>query len=67
MAGVGIVSTATDTLAGLIRVPVGKGCILLLTEGEYLAGLRRGKQLRRREALARRTQKVCVTYATTKQ
>jgi hypothetical protein len=47
---------------GLIPVEVGKGCVLLLTEGEYLAGLRRGKQLRRREALARRTKGEHETY-----
>lgn len=32
--------------AGLIPVPVGTGCVLLLTEPEYRAGVTRGKQLR---------------------
>lgn len=38
---------------GMVAVPM-KGAILLLTRPEYLAGLRRGKAWRRREALARR-------------
>lgn len=42
-----------DPPPGLIPVPL-KGAILLLTEPEYLAGLRRGKAWRRRVALASR-------------
>lgn len=38
---------------GLIPVPL-KGAVLLLTEPEYLAGIRRGKWWRRREAAAKR-------------
>lgn len=40
----------------LVSVPVGKGCVLLLTATEYTRALRRGKWWRRREALARRTE-----------
>ena len=32
--------------AGLVVVPCGTGCVLLLTEPEYRAGVTRGKQLR---------------------
>ena len=32
----------TDLPPGLIAVPLGKACVLLLTEPEYLAGIRRG-------------------------
>jgi hypothetical protein len=44
----------TDSPPGLIPVPM-KGAILLLTESEYLAGVRRGKWWRRRVATERRT------------
>jgi hypothetical protein len=44
----------TDPPAGLIPVPLGKGCLLLLTEPEFVAGIRRGKSWRRRLALASR-------------
>ena len=44
----------TDPPAGLIPVPLGKGCLLLLSQPEYLAGIRRGKVWRRREAEAKR-------------
>jgi len=40
--------------AGLVPVPVGKGCVLLLSEGEYVRAIKRGKVWRRREALRRR-------------
>jgi hypothetical protein len=40
---------------GLIPVPL-KGAILLLTEAEFTAGVRRGKWFRRRQADARRTE-----------
>ena len=40
----------------LIPVDVGKGCLLLLTAPEYLAGIRRGKWWRRRVALLQRAQ-----------
>jgi len=43
----------TDPLPGLIRVPL-KGALLLLTEPEYLAGVRRGKAWRRLVAMERR-------------
>jgi|GEM_PF-1449406 hypothetical protein len=49
--------TVCQPPAGLIPVPM-KGAVLLLTEPEYLAGIRRGKAWRRREALARRTARV---------
>jgi len=39
---------------GLIFLPVGKGCGLVLTVAEYVRGLRRGKAWKRREALRRR-------------
>jgi hypothetical protein len=42
-----------DPPSGLIAVPVPKA-ILLLTEAEYLAGIRRGKWWRRRQAETRR-------------
>jgi hypothetical protein len=44
----------TDPPPGMIPVPM-KGAILLLTESEYLAGIRRGKWWRRRVAMERRT------------
>jgi hypothetical protein len=34
---------------GLLAVPLPKGCVLLLTPQEYLAGIRRGKWWRRRQ------------------
>jgi hypothetical protein len=43
-----------DPPPGLIRVDVGKGCLLLLTQPEYENGLRRGKFYRRRLALSQR-------------
>jgi len=38
----------------MIRVPLGKGCLLVLTQSEYLRALARGKACRRAEALTRR-------------
>ncbi|MBI3988859.1 MAG: hypothetical protein HY347_04500 [candidate division NC10 bacterium] len=32
-----------------LRIPLPKGCLLLLTPQEYAKGLRRGKALKRRE------------------
>ena len=40
---------------GLIVIPYHKGCVLALTEGEFLAGLRRGKMIRRAQATERRS------------
>jgi len=44
----------TEARSDMIVVPLAKGCALLLTEPEYLAGIRRGKWWRRREAAAKR-------------
>jgi hypothetical protein len=44
----------TDTPAGLVKVPLPKGCFLLLSVVEYERGIRRGKWLRRREAMLKR-------------
>lgn len=41
--------------AGLVAVPVGTGCVLLLTDGEYRAAIRRGKWWRRWLATQRRS------------
>jgi hypothetical protein len=43
-----------DSPPGLIAVPLAKGCVLVLTEREYLAGIRRGKWWRRRQAMLQR-------------
>jgi len=40
--------------AGLVCVPLGKGCLLLLSKEEYVRAIKRGKAWRRREALAKR-------------
>lgn len=45
----------TDTPPGLVRLPLGKGCLLVLTEQEYRRGILRGKTMRRRETLVKRT------------
>ncbi len=34
---------------GMVKVPLGKGCILLLTQAEYLRAIKRGKAIRRVE------------------
>ncbi len=39
---------------GLLAVPLAKGCLLLLTPKEYVAGLRRGKWWRRRQVMLQR-------------
>ena len=45
-----------DPPDGLLVIPLAKSCILLLTPKEYLAGIRRGKWWKRRQAeLARQT------------
>jgi len=44
----------SDPPPGLIPVPLGKQCLLLLTEREYLACLQRGKWWLRVTAIARR-------------
>lgn len=41
----------------MIRVPLGKGCFLLLTPEEYRRGIARGKAFRRRKAYERRAEK----------
>jgi len=41
---------------GLIRVDVGKGCLLLLTPQEFRQGILRGKSWRRRAAFLQRSQ-----------
>ena len=46
-----------DPPPGLIPVPLGKAYLLLLTEREYLAGIRRGKWWRRATANAKRESK----------
>ncbi len=51
----------SDPPLGLIRVPLPKGCGLLLTEREFVAGIRRGKWWRRREAMVRREAKTSTT------
>lgn len=38
-----------------VRIPLGKGCLLVLTWSEYRRGIARGKSERRRAALAQRT------------
>ncbi len=38
----------------LVRLPLGKGCVLVLTWAEYRRGIARGKALRRRETLEQR-------------
>jgi hypothetical protein len=40
---------------GFVPIRLGKACYLLLTQGEYLQGLRRGKWWRRRLALHQRS------------
>jgi len=43
-----------DPPDGLLAVPFGKGCILLLTAQEVTAGIRRGKWWKRRQAMLAR-------------
>lgn len=47
-------TSALPPPTGLIAIPVGKGCVLLLTRDEYTRGLRRGKWWRRRVAREQR-------------
>jgi hypothetical protein len=47
-------SAAGAVPSGMVRVSVGKGCVLILSEGEYVRAIKRGKVWRRREALRRR-------------
>ena len=44
-----------DPPPGLIRVPLPKGCVLLLTAQEFAAGIHRAKWWKRRAAMAGRT------------
>jgi hypothetical protein len=46
----------TEPPPGVIAVPLTKECLVLLTEREYVAGIRRGKWWRRRAAMERRGQ-----------
>ncbi len=39
---------------GYIALPVAKGCIVVIPQQAYLAGLKLGKRLRRREAMVKR-------------
>jgi hypothetical protein len=41
---------------GLVIVPLQKHCCLVLSIPQYLAGIRRGKWWRRRQAMLQRTQ-----------
>ncbi len=43
-----------DWPPGYVPIPLGKGCLLMLTQTEYLAGVRRGKLWRRAVAQAQR-------------
>lgn len=40
--------------AGMVTVPAGKGCVLLLTREEYVNGVKRGKRWRREVARTQR-------------
>jgi hypothetical protein len=44
----------TDFPDGLLAIPFGKGCLLLLTPQEVTAGIRRGKWWKRRQAMLQR-------------
>jgi len=43
-----------DVPPGFVALPLGKGTMLVIPAAVYLAGLRLGKQLRRRAARAKR-------------
>lgn len=45
----------TETPPGFVALDIGKGCVLVIPERVYLAGLELGKTLRRRQALLQRT------------
>lgn len=48
-------STATlPPTDDLVRIPLGKSCVLVLTWSEYRRGIWRGKSERRRAAMAKR-------------
>ena len=44
-----------DLPDGLLSVPFGKGCVCVIPERVYVAGLKLGNMLRRREAMEQRT------------
>jgi hypothetical protein len=44
-------NTPADPPPGMIPVPLAKGCVLLLTEREFTAGLKRGEWWKRRAAV----------------
>jgi hypothetical protein len=46
-----------DAPPGMVVIPLGKACVLVLPERVYLAGLKLGKALRRRQAEASRAAK----------
>jgi len=47
-----------DTPQGYVSVPVGKSCVLLLTDREYTQGLKRGKRWRRTQERMARTKRI---------
>ena len=49
-----VVAATPEVPPGFVRVPMGKGCVLLLTEAQHLQAIRWGKQWRRREQMQRR-------------
>ena len=53
-----------DPPPGLISVPM-NGAVLLLTQAEFTAGMRRGKWWRRRMAMERRTEQRVPTATST--
>ena len=54
----------TEPPPGVIAVPLTKECLVLLTEREYVAGIRRGKWWRRRAAMERRGQAAPTAHRT---
>ena len=50
-----MVTAACQPPPGMVAVLLGKGCTLIIPERVYLAGLRLGKTLRRRQVEAKRT------------
>jgi len=46
--------TVPELPPGFVALPVDKGCLCVIPERVYVAGLRLGKQLRRMEATRRR-------------
>jgi hypothetical protein len=49
-----VVDVACQSPPGFVAVEIGKGCVLVIPQRVYLAGLRLGKTLRRREVEAKR-------------